>query len=333
MSKNKTLGLLIGRFSPLHAGHRDLIRQAKQNCDILLILVGSADTARNIKTPFTYQEREKAIHEFLDFENISHVMVRPINDYKYADNTWIGVVNDIVTKMSKNNGCDSITLFGHNKKDTDYLSWFPQYRFMNIDAKYEVCSTDIREAWFKNLPQKFEKSVVDDWNYFQKEKKLFENYPFPDTLSFSCGDAILECAGHILLIQRGQAPGAGTWALPGGFKNRNETFFDCAIRELIEETNVRVPEKVLRGSVIGSKLFDSPSRGNGIPRVTMCVHIKIQPDADGKLPRANGADDAADAKWVPLQDVMNSYQLYDDHKSIISVMTKIMPLPAHIAFQ
>ena len=171
-------------------------------------------------------------------------------------------------------------------------------------------------------------TVQDDWAFYQKEKVTFANYPFPETLNFNCSDAILECQGHVLLIQRKFAPGRGAWALPGGFRNQRETFLDCAIRELIEETNVRVPEKVLRGSIVKTELFDDPSRSFGIPRNTMAVYMRINPNPDFSLPRANGADDAALCKWVPLTDALNTIQMYDDHKDILSKVTGVNPMPA-----
>ena len=323
----QNLGILIGRFQPLHSGHRDLIRQALQKCRVLVVVIGSANRARSIKNPFTYQERKKVLTEFLTHENLQgRVVIRPANDYPYSDSQWINDINSIV----ESTGFDDVTLFGFKKEGNNYLKWFPQYKFVNITTPYEICSTDIRKIWFESASWSFDPSVVADWEYFKKEKDLFKNYPFPDTLNFNCADAILECCGHILLIQRGAAPGRGTWALPGGFKNYNETFIDCAIRELQEETNVRVPEKVLRGSIVSSRLFDSPGRGNGIPRNTLAVHIKISANADGSLPRANGADDASDSRWVLITDIMNSMAMYDDHASIISTMCGVLPIPAHV---
>ena len=85
-----------------------------------------------------------------------------------------------------------------------------------------------------------------------------------------------------LLIRRKHDPFAGSWALPGGFKNNKESSLDCAFRELTEETNVRVAEKVLRGSIVQTKLFDDPNRGMGIPRNTLAVHIRIDLNFDNK---------------------------------------------------
>ena len=46
----------------------------------------------------------------------------------------------------------------------------------------------------------------------------------------------------MLLIQRGDEPYKGCWAFPGGFMNMDETTEQCAIRELEEETGLKVIE-------------------------------------------------------------------------------------------
>lgn len=322
------LGIFIGRFQPLHLGHKEVIKEASKQCSALLVLVGSANRVRSVRNPFTYKERLQSLTEFIEFEGLRNTGCLPLNDYPYSDSQWLNDVNTIVAGT----GIKDVTLFGFEKEGNNYLKWFPQYKFKNITSKYTICSTDIRKKWFESANTRFNlrPEVVADWDYFEREKEIFANYPFPATLNFNCADAILECCGHVLLIRRGAAPGKGNWALPGGFKNNNETFEDCAIRELIEETNVRVPEKVLRGSIVSSKLFDSHSRGSGIPRNTLAVHIKISANADGSLPRANGMDDAVDARWFVISEVMNSMPMHDDHADIISTMCGVLPIPAHV---
>ena len=43
---------------------------------------------------------------------------------------------------------------------------------------------------------------------------------------------------HVLLIQRGKAPGYGRWSIPGGHLEFGETCPDGALRELKEETGI-----------------------------------------------------------------------------------------------
>lgn len=319
-------GVFIGRFQPCHEGHIHAIGVAASQVTQLIVLVGSANRARSIKNPWTYTERVQMLRKKLRAAGVENVDFKPINDYAYNDEQWISDVKVTI----RGSTIFDVVLFGHSKEGNNYLKWFPEWEFREINAQYQINATQVREKMFATNDPEMPQTVRDDWKFYQNEKKLFANYPFPETLNFNCSDAVLVCQGKVLLIERKHAPGRGAWALPGGFKNAKENFLDCAIRELIEETNVRVPEKVLRGSVVRQELFDSPTRSFGLPRNTVAVLIKIQPDPDGKPPRANGADDAARAEWVDIVDALNNYRLYDDHADIISKMTGTTAYPAFI---
>lgn len=319
-------GILIGRFQPFHVGHLHSVGVAASQVDKLYILVGSANACRSIKNPWTFQERKDMIRSKLWSNHISNVEIVPLNDYPYNDTQWIADVR----ATAEHYEMGKPTLFGHMKEGNDYLKWFPDWKFRDIETPHPVNATSIRFRMYETDDPAMPRTVHDDFAYYESEKRAFAGYPFPETLNFNCGDAVVECQGHVLLIRRLRAPGAGAWALPGGFKNQDETFLDCAVRELQEETNIRVPEKVLRGSIVKTELFDSPKRSFGIPRNTLAVYFRINPDPDGGLPRANGADDAAECKWFPLTDVLNSMELYDDHAHIISKVTGVMPMPAFV---
>jgi bifunctional NMN adenylyltransferase/nudix hydrolase len=320
-------GIFIGRFQPCHEGHIHALSVAASQVDTLLVLVGSANRTRSISNPWTYHERVQMLRKKLRAAKVENVEFCALNDYKYNDEQWASDVRFTV----RNRFAFTPTLFGHQKEGNNYLKWFPEWEFRNIESSYTINATQVRTKMFNTRDKEMPQAAQADWDYYQGEAARFANYPFPETLNFNCSDAVLVCQGKVLLIKRKFAPGLGSWALPGGFRNANETFLECAIRELIEETNVRVPEKVLRGSIVKTELFDEPKRSQGIPRNTLAVLIKIQPDADGKCPRANGQDDALETEWVPIIDALNNYQLYDDHADIISKLTGTTAYPAALS--
>jgi ADP-ribose pyrophosphatase YjhB (NUDIX family) len=55
-----------------------------------------------------------------------------------------------------------------------------------------------------------------------------------------CGGAFVEHDGRVLLVQRSHDPWAGYWDLPGGYCEAYELPEDAAVREVEEETGLRV---------------------------------------------------------------------------------------------
>ena len=120
------------------------------------------------------------------------------------------------------------------------------------------------------------------------------------------GDCIVitkEENAKVLLIQRGDEPYKGTWAFPGGFMNMDETTEECAIRELEEETDLKVNEIHQIGAY--SKVDRDP-RGRTVTVAYLAV-------IDNPMPVV-GLDDAAKAEWWPLSALP---QLAFDHDEIM----------------
>lgn len=58
---------------------------------------------------------------------------------------------------------------------------------------------------------------------------------------------LVEKGGKILLVKRGSEPGKGRWALPGGLVESGEETRKAAVREVEEETGIKVKIKGLVG--------------------------------------------------------------------------------------
>ena len=108
----------------------------------------------------------------------------------------------------------------------------------------------------------------------------------------------------LLLIQRGQAPFEGMWALPGGFVKMNESLEESALRELKEETGVSdVYFEQL--SAYGAVHRDPRERVISVAYFALVNLYEHQVKAD---------TDAREAAWFELSDVPD---LAFDHQRIV----------------
>ena len=125
-------------------------------------------------------------------------------------------------------------------------------------------------------------------------------YPRPAVTS-DCVVITKEEQPKVLLIQRGFDPYKGSWAFPGGFMNIDETTEECAIRELEEETGLKVTTVHQIGAY--SKVDRDP-RGRTITVAYLAIidePVEVQ-----------GQDDAAKAEWWPLSDLPHlAFDHYD----------------------
>ena len=150
----------------------------------------------------------------------------------------------------------------------------------------------------------------------------FANVPYE--VIFQTVDACVIQTGHVLLIKRKSRPGKGLWALPGGFLNPRERLFDAAIRELREETKIKVPDPILRSSMIFKEDFDYPDRSLRGRTISKGFLFKL-PDfvVNGKIemPYIKGADDAEKAVWVPINEALEKPEMFfEDHFHILSML-------------
>jgi bifunctional NMN adenylyltransferase/nudix hydrolase len=330
--------VFIGRFEPFHKGHKAVIDAALEQAKEVVVVVGSSFAARNIRNPFTFEERKAMIEAcFAEPQHFTYegaqgrvkmprVKVVPVSDYPYDDNKWVNAIQKIVDETVPH--AKDVGLIGHSKDSTSYyLNIFPRWKnhveVPNVDG---INATDIREKLF-NLNPEWDKHVpcydyipslpselFVEYYMVKKYKEAWKAAPFPPT--FMTVDAVVVQSGHILLVERGDMPGKGLWALPGGFLNQEETMLDGAIRELKEETRIKLPDRMLESMKrlgIPSKTFDAPNRSSRGRTITQAFFIDL---GVGELPKVKGSDDAAKAFWVPFKDVKQE-KMFEDHFHII----------------
>jgi len=276
------------------------------------------------------------------------IIIKPLYDKTYNDAAWIKQVQELVKDttldvmnpsgfMASGYNDAKVGLIGASKDGSSYyLKLFPQWKSVNVEIEADVHATTIREAFLdsppvwvlknigKTVPNSVMKflidfSVTEEYTTLHREllfvrsyKKQWEVAPYPPI--FVTTDALVTCSGHILLVERKAEPGKGMLALPGGFLNQDEKIIDGTIRELREETKIKVPEPVLRGNIVRTDVFDDPHRSSRGRTITHCSLIQL-PNAV-ELPKVKGSDDARTAGWYKLGDLDES-MLFEDHWHII----------------
>jgi len=333
MSKPYGTLVLIGRFQPLHNAHLEIIKRCTALTDQLVIIAGSAKQPRTYKNPFTFDERAGMIRAATAGLSM-RVYTEPNVDTIYNDQAWAVRVQGIVSKYAILG--TKTAVIGHKKDESSfYLDMFPQWDFVNVEEIEPLSAVNIRDLYFSwSFNSNFIKNVVPETTYdflmnFRKTeefaqiirerefvanyKKQYASLPYPPI--FSTADAVVIQSGHVLMIKRRAEPGKGLWALPGGYVNANtdKSVEDAAIRELREETGIKVPAPVLRGNIRRSKVFDAIDRSPRGRIITHAFHIELP---DGELPKVKGMDDAEKARWVPIADV-RSEECFEDHYEIL----------------
>lgn len=328
--------VFIGRFQPLHVGHLEVIRTALEQANHVIVLVGSSEQPRTEKNPFTFNERRLMILDSIEAttNSVNRLSVVPLRDQKYNDQVWATDVQAAVNRQVQAIGAGHrIGLIGHTKDESSYyLKMFPQWEVVEHEMNDQINATDLRRLMFEGKSLKFLNGVVpegamshiakfivgpdydticNEYNMIKKYKKAWEAAPYAPT--FVTTDSVVIQSGHVLLIERGAAPGKGLWALPGGFLEQELTLQQNMVKELREETRLKVPEPVLIGSIKEWKVFDRPDRSARGRTITHAALIELNA---GPLPPVKGGDDAAKARWVPIANIREN-QMFEDHYHIL----------------
>lgn len=141
------------------------------------------------------------------------------------------------------------------------------------------------------------------------DKQYCYKYPHPavttDCVVFGFdGDRL-----NVLLIERKNEPYKGCWAFPGGFLNMDETAEEGAVRELQEETGLKLTH------MEQFHTYSDPHRDTR-ERVISIAHYAII-----KMMRVKGGDDAAKAQWFDLTKMPTL--AFDHHCMLKEAVTRL----------
>ncbi|HJV62887.1 MAG TPA: NUDIX domain-containing protein [Albitalea sp.] len=331
--------VVIGRFQPVHRGHVALLQRALASAPYCVVVLGSARQARTPRNPFTWEERRELVRMAVAPHERERLLFLPVRDY-YDDMRWAEAVRSGVASLlaDRDPACGSdVVLIGHfGDAGGEDLHGFPEWRPVNMERVVGVSGAAIRDAYFHVAgrdvdaalaavasqappgtieflrawsvqPQYAE--VAQEWEVLRRYKTQWSEAPYPPV--FVTADAVVRCAAHVLLIRRGRPPGKGLYAVPGGFIEQRETTYQCALRELMEETHLHLLGQTMRQALRAVAVFDHPDRSQRGRTITHAHYFDL---GQRELPEVRAGDDAGDAQWVPIERLAAlEDRFHDDH--------------------
>jgi bifunctional NMN adenylyltransferase/nudix hydrolase len=356
--KKYDIAVVIGRFEPFHNLHKKLVDHALGLAKKVVIILGSHKSAPDIKNPFTSESRAAMIMNCFNAPERQRLSFKPVRDHFYAENLWISEVQNIVREAQEaeleTRGIKfedvqhnsalldiKVALVGHMKDETSYyLKMFPQWTFesMYVQGKESqtLSATDIRALMFQGdrydafVPEpvahfldsfKLTQPYVElkkefDFNRVYKQNHRYVNAPYDS--QFITTDACVTAMGHVLLVRRGFNPGKGLVSLPGGFAQPDLFLIDNSIKELKEETHIKVNSETLKARLKNQHVFDHPYRSLRGRTVTHAFHFDLNPNLIDGLPIVKGGDDADKAFWLPISSLTDyEDKFFEDHFEIV----------------
>ncbi|MDM0105168.1 NUDIX domain-containing protein [Variovorax sp. J22R24] len=330
------LAVLIGRFQPFHNGHLSLLKLALEAAPRVVVVIGSAFQALSPKHPFNWQQRAEMIRNAVPEADRLRLSFAPVRDY-FDETRWVDAVRREVAHAWAGDhaapSSRSIALVGHFRDATrEYLRAFPDWTLLAADGVPLRRASAMRDALFAapaaaltelagELPAgtvEFLRgwSALPQFEPLAQEAELLRQYeaswaaaPYPPVLVTV--DCVVKCRDRVLLIRRGQTPGKGLLAVPGGFLEQRETTLQAALRELEEETHLALPPDALRACLKATDVFDQPDRS---ARGRTITHGHFFDLGERDLPGLQADDDAAAAEWTPVSDLCGREDRFlDDH--------------------
>lgn len=204
------IGVFIGRMQPMHNGHLSVIKYMAEQCDAIIIGIGSSNKAPSTKNPFTFLHRKIMVREAIhnttlaspkrmgnyfepEDKNLVSVEIVPIPDYTYNDQMWLETTANIVEKSAMamqrltlrdpDAPAPEIVLYGHDQgSDTRYLHLFPQWKKELLGKSHQFHATDIRldmffnqnQDWCSKVPAAVTEEICKIFNT-PNGKEMFQN--------------------------------------------------------------------------------------------------------------------------------------------------------------
>lgn len=170
MEKKFEFGLVLGRFHPIHNGHRQIIDITRQLCQKTLILIGSSQESGTLRNPFDWKMRKKAISRVYHEPDVLIGTLKDMTDENDICFEWGKYILENVKKMY--GAVPDLMVYG---KDESRKGWFSEedsQKFSEVIVarnKIEISATTLREYLVQDQKKKWKEYVPSEiWDMYEE---------------------------------------------------------------------------------------------------------------------------------------------------------------------
>ena len=353
MSNAKTTVFAIGRWMPIHLGHKEFLVKLARNYDRLIIGIGSCYENGTPRNCIPAVEREKLLRRMLASEGIENTVILPVQD-RPTFREWIDDVCRICERYGVTHFCTG------NKQDIlDVLEREGMHLDVDMinpetDSTFPYHATDIRNAilheeWARldgMIPAEIKPMVM---NQIARE---IEAAARGEGQEFIPGRQTVDLVFTVHSPSSGKTYALvgkrdltkidfpGVWAIPGGGIEEFESPIDAAIRVFRAETglDMTLTDNTAEPATVRLHLACEPTaelhfvgiyaspderingtRGGG----SQCFALHIESEPEVLIPLLCSTHDLEDLRFVDVNDICGMTLAFDQKRMLLDALLRM----------
>lgn len=193
-TKTQKYGVFLARMQPVHNAHLFLVNKALEECDKVLIVLGSENKLDMLRNPFEISLREQMLRECLTEEQNKKISVETLPDWSMESDLegaqiwgryfYYNVVSRIGQKRFSIYYSDDPAILDSWFKNTEVFPYITYRNFERENLFEGLSSTKIRQAFINQdrgyIARYCPESVISRFEYLSSYYKDVTDHPKAD---------------------------------------------------------------------------------------------------------------------------------------------------------